>query len=183
MGKSSSKAEEIAHRQALLTEIKQGKSRPKILNCFLLAPKASWGLSISMSSFNCVFFQTQTGYWWAGLEPGGRGGEMERWSHGRKREWSMDWLSRWAVGKCKKNLFIAGIEQRQRYGILRCQLRPGGDLLSWEGDQVLKWLDIYNTALHSVRSLVAKSAKTKFVCSTDVPESQIRRSLFTSAFF
>jgi len=62
MGKSSSKAEEIAHRQALLTEIKQGKSRPKILNCFLLAPKASWGLSISMSSFNCVFFQTQTGY-------------------------------------------------------------------------------------------------------------------------
>lgn len=48
---------------------------------------------------------------------------------------------------------------------------------------MLKWLDIYNTALHSVRSLVAKSAKTKFVCSTDVPESQIRRSLFTSAFF
>jgi len=28
-----------------------------------------------------------------------------------------------------------------------------------------------------IRSLVAKSAKTKFVCSTDVPESQIRRCL------
>ena len=28
--------------------------------------------------------------------------------------------------------------------------------------------------MHFIRSLVAKSAETKFVCSTDVPESQIK---------
>ena len=88
MGKSSSKADEVAQRQALLTEIKRGKSHPEICISFY---------------FNCVFFQTPTGYWWADLEQGGRGGETEEWSHGRRHEWSMDWLSRWAVGKCKQN--------------------------------------------------------------------------------
>ena len=47
MGKSSSKADEVAQRQALLTEIKRGKSRPEICISFY---------------FNRVFFQTPTGY-------------------------------------------------------------------------------------------------------------------------
>ena len=60
-------------------------------------------------------------------------GEMERWRDGlmegsKSGAWTDFQGERWE--SAKKILFIAGIEQRQRYGILRCQLRPGGDLLS-----------------------------------------------------
>ena len=101
------------------------------------------------------------------------GGTSGAWTDFQGEQWE----------SASKIMFIAGIEQHQHYGILCCQPWPGGDLLSRGGDQVLIWLYIYNTALHFIRSLVAKSAETKFVCSTDVPESQIKRFLFTSAFF
>ena len=61
------------------------------------------------------------------------GTRRERWRDGLMEgsasgAWTDFQGERWE--SAKKNLFIAGIEQRQRYGILRCQLRPGGDLLS-----------------------------------------------------
>ena len=86
------------------------KAAPRLMR--LPSAKPSWLKSsvvnliqkfASLFYFNCVFFQTPTGYWWADLEQGGRGGVTEEWSHGRRHEWSMDWLSRWAVGKCKQN--------------------------------------------------------------------------------
>ena len=60
-------------------------------------------------------------------------GKVEGWRYGvmeggASGAWTDFQGEQWE--SANKILFIAGIEQHQRYSILRCQLRPGGDLLS-----------------------------------------------------